>query len=172
MNPNHHKRDGINLNNPAISCCGVRKKKKTHLVSTFFFFYDIVVACQFKFKLKVTMNAAAFTIISGSLGSKGGGSRLKKKKRRRTGTWCNLAGRVRVGTWTERCREWSNNTADKGEFLLAERMQSLQKFPVTSDPRRWWYSWEHDSNSLTWSRRPASEALEPARCSLCATSLL
>lgn len=39
----------------------------------------------------------------------------------------------------------------KGEFLLAKRMQSLQKFPVTSDPRRWWYSWEHDSNSLTWS---------------------
>lgn len=50
----------------------------------------------------------------------------------------------------------SNNTADKGEFLLAKRMQSLQKFPVTSDPRRWWYSWEHDSNSLTWSRSGAS----------------
>lgn len=167
MNPNHHKRDGINLNNPAISCCGVRQKKTSGFYN---FFYDIVVACQFKFKLKVTINAAAFAIISGSLGSKWGIT--VKKKKRRTGTWCNLAGRVRVGTWTERCREWSNNTADKGEFLLAERMQSLQKFPVTSDPRRWWYSWEHDSNSLTWSRRTASEALEPARCSLCATSLL
>ena len=60
------------------------RKKKPIWFLHFFFFYDIVVACQFKFKLKVTMNAAAFTIISGSLGSKGwgGGSRLKKKKKK------------------------------------------------------------------------------------------
>lgn len=77
MNPNHHKRDGINLNNPAISCCGVRQKKTSGFYN---FFYDIVVACQFKFKLKVTINAAAFAIISGSLGSKWGITVKKKKK--------------------------------------------------------------------------------------------
>lgn len=74
---------------------------------------------------------------------------VQRNRRRHHVTGCNLAVCVRVGTWTERCSESSNNAADKGEFLLAKRMQSLQKFPVTSDPRRWWYSWEHDSNSLS-----------------------
>lgn len=87
-----------------------------------------------------------------------------------TVTWCNLATHVRVGTWTVRCTEWSNNTVDKGGVSSCKAHAIPTKIPgdFRSKEVVIFMGARFKLSHLEYVRG-ASAAPEPPRCSLCAT---
>lgn len=84
-----------------------------------------------------------------------------------TVTWCNLATRVRVGTWTVRCTEWSNNTVDKGGVSSCKAHAIPTKIPgdFRSKEVVIFMGARFKLPHLEYVRRAPAAAPEPPRCS-------